>query len=293
VVSRQPSQNPFVMRLVPLLCALWGAHSSFLRKVVDDEVDAEGDSVVAGNDGNDAGAEVDSVVAGNDDSDAGTEGDSVALGDGADDSTADSDDDGDDTGGSGIDAGDGDGDGDASTKSTDDQGDWDSTDPQFERLFGSFFDVPLQVSNQTVHVQAQLALSRPEEHHGLMYRQKLPDAHGLFFMYPTSKRHVLYMRHTSIPLDAGWFDEQGTLLEVMHLKPFDETWVWTKSHTARFGLEMPAGFFAGAHADPGAAGYPCDNGGCVKVDMPALAMAVQAKGHDLCSDFMLCNPPSS
>mmetsp|Transcript_54342 Transcript_54342/g.119183 ORF Transcript_54342/g.119183 Transcript_54342/m.119183 type:complete len:190 (+) Transcript_54342:64-633(+) len=163
-------------------------------------------------------------------------------------------------------------------------------DPNYTSLFGDYFPISLTVGNETIEARAQVAIRDQEQHQGLMYRTALPENSGMYFMYTTDEKRVLYMRNTKIPLDAGWFSADGVLHEVMHLKPMDESWVWTQATNMRFGLEMEAGWFAKHGADPAAPGYACGNSdGCVRVDTQALAKALQTKGYSsACGTYLSC-----
>lgn len=159
-----------------------------------------------------------------------------------------------------------------------------------EGLFGAYFDVPF-LSDVDGHpvakVSMQLAITPDEDHHGLMFRHSMPDSNGMLFLYPQASQKVLYMRNTLIDLDVGWVSHNGSLLETQHLYKLTETYRYSKSHEAQYGLEMNADWFASHGVQPGRA----------HLDMEVVARAIAARGFDP-SDYGLAaaaaalGPPS-
>lgn len=123
-------------------------------------------------------------------------------------------------------------------------------------LFGPVFDVPLRrttTGEAIVDVKLRLAVTPPEQHRGLMYRSSLNNNEGMLFLYKEPKQRVLWMKNTYIPLDAGWFTQDGTLREVHQLKPLDLTYRWSDRTDITMGLEVSDGFFEKHNITPGSA----------------------------------------
>lgn len=142
-----------------------------------------------------------------------------------------------------------------------------------EGLFGPYFDVPVVSAidgSRLTTISMQLAITPDEDHHGLMYRNTEPENSGMLFLYPNEQRRVLYMRNTLIDLDAGWMSHDGTLLEVQKLNKLDETYRYSANTNVQWGLEMNVGWFAAHNVLPGQA----------RLDMGAVAQAIQARGFD-------------
>jgi len=114
----------------------------------------------------------------------------------------------------------------------------------------------------------QVAVSRPEQSLGLMYRQELDTDSGMVFLWTDGRKRVLYMRNTYVPLDAGWFTSTGHLTEVSPLQKLDETWVWSKREDIHYAVEMNQGWYAKNCA------------GTVDLDMDALRQALVEKHVD-------------
>ena len=127
---------------------------------------------------------------------------------------------------------------------------------------------PIKVGDVTV--QMQLAVEMPEMQRGLMERRELPEDGGMLFVYDAPRGLSFWMHNTPLPLDIGFFDPMGHLREVYAMHPFDETSVSSRGTRLQYALEMRQGWFAENGLKPGKA----------RLDLPALAAALQARGYD-------------
>jgi uncharacterized membrane protein (UPF0127 family) len=127
--------------------------------------------------------------------------------------------------------------------------------------------LPLQIEG--VEIQAQVALTPAEQSRGLMFRQSLPEDSGMLFPYPQSKRMSFWMKNTPLPLDIAFFDENGVLLEIRRMVPYDMTTISSYSADAKFALEMSSGWFAGKGLYPGS-----------RLDLESVARALRSRGAD-------------
>ena len=88
----------------------------------------------------------------------------------------------------------------------------------------------------------EVAETTREKRKGLMYRKYLEANSGMIFVWRNPKERCMWMKNTSIPLDIGFFDENGILLQTEQLVPFS-----TKSVCSNFGakyaLEVNRGWF--------------------------------------------------
>lgn len=94
--------------------------------------------------------------------------------------------------------------------------------------------IPLQLD--VMHTPAMRA-------RGLMQVASIPDGYGMAFVWPQPTRVAFWMKDTRIPLDVVFFDDNNRILDIVSMKPFDET-----SHAAptpiRLAIEVPQGHFA-------------------------------------------------
>jgi uncharacterized membrane protein (UPF0127 family) len=125
---------------------------------------------------------------------------------------------------------------------------------------------PIAIGGATL--QLQLALTPAEQQRGLMFREALPEGHGMLFLFERPERRSFWMRNTQIPLDIGYFDSDGRLREVYKLFPFDENTVPSASHEILIAVETNRGWFQAHEVAPGAT-----------IDMDALTSALQSRGH--------------
>ena len=116
-------------------------------------------------------------------------------------------------------------------------------------------------------LRLQLALTPTEWQKGLMFRDAMAADHGMLFLFERPEQRGFWMRNTHIPLDLGYFDASGRLLEIHKLFPFDETLVLSRSDRVLIAVETNAGWFAKNGVRPGD-----------RLDLAALKAAVVARG---------------
>jgi uncharacterized membrane protein (UPF0127 family) len=100
-------------------------------------------------------------------------------------------------------------------------------------------------------ITAEVAATDPARTRGLMFRQALPANHGMLFVFDNKAIHCMWMRNTLIPLSVAFVEDDGTIVNIVDMKPHDDS-----SHCAtkpvRFALEMTQGWFAQRGIGPGA-----------------------------------------
>ncbi|MEX0324779.1 MAG: DUF192 domain-containing protein [Puniceicoccaceae bacterium] len=110
--------------------------------------------------------------------------------------------------------------------------------------------LPLSVDDREIEVQ--VAITSAELRKGLMYRESLGTDQGMLFPYNQPQIMTFWMANTPIPLDIGFFDSEGVLIEIHRMYPFDTNRTVSRSEAAQFGLEMNRGWFASNGLFPGA-----------------------------------------
>lgn len=60
----------------------------------------------------------------------------------------------------------------------------------------------------------ELAVTPEDQALGLMFRDELPEGHGMLFVFPTETRRSFWMKNTRIPLDIFYFDGERRLVSV-------------------------------------------------------------------------------
>lgn len=125
---------------------------------------------------------------------------------------------------------------------------------------------PISIGGQAL--QLQLALTPAEQQKGLMHRDSLAEDHGMLFLFGQPEQRSFWMRNTRIPLDIGYFDASGQLLEIYPLFPFDETSIASISRRVLIAVETNRGWYAAHGVKPGA-----------KIDLAALQFALDQRQH--------------
>jgi uncharacterized membrane protein (UPF0127 family) len=141
--------------------------------------------------------------------------------------------------------------------------------PEREELEPATIQDWLPLSINGVELRAQIAIAGGEMQKGLMYRESLPEDSGMLFIYKEEARRSFWMANTPLPLDIGFFDRKGLLLEIHRLVPYDTNPVASRSREIQFALEMPKGWFAGKGLYPG-----------VKLDLEKVRSAVVQRGFN-------------
>lgn len=127
---------------------------------------------------------------------------------------------------------------------------------------------PIDIGTQVT--QLQLALNQAEQSQGLMNRDSMDKDHGMLFLFDKAGPRSFWMRNTRIPLDIGYFDASGILLEIHSLYPYDETPVKSYSQNVLIAVEMNRGWFAANNIKPSA-----------QIDMSHLEEALKQRGKNI------------
>ena len=94
-----------------------------------------------------------------------------------------------------------------------------------------------------VTLRLELARTPSERELGLMHRENLNKKEGMLFIFETPQHQRFWMKNTRIPLDIGYFSENGYLKEIYHGRPFDLTGLPSRSKSLQFVVELSAGQF--------------------------------------------------
>jgi uncharacterized membrane protein (UPF0127 family) len=105
-------------------------------------------------------------------------------------------------------------------------------------------DLPSITLNAGIHnITAELALSPDERATGLMFRQSMPANQGMLFVFEQAEQQCFWMKNTLIPLDVAFVADDGTVINIEHMKPqtLDNH---CSAKPVRLVLEMNDGWFA-------------------------------------------------
>ena len=89
----------------------------------------------------------------------------------------------------------------------------------------------------------ELAETREKQNLGLMFRDELPDDHGMLFVFPVESMRSFWMKNTRIPLDIMYFDAERRLINVQTARPCRtrNCPVYPSTAPAKYVLELNAG----------------------------------------------------
>lgn len=134
------------------------------------------------------------------------------------------------------------------------------------RLTSSDTYFPISIDGH--ELQLQIALSANEQQKGLMSRDHLASDHGMLFLFERPGQRSFWMRNTRIPLDIGYFDASGQLMEVYPLFPFDETPVTSRNNNILIAVETNYKWFDRKGIKTGAV-----------LDLSALTYALKCRNY--------------
>jgi uncharacterized membrane protein (UPF0127 family) len=84
-----------------------------------------------------------------------------------------------------------------------------------------------------------------EQAHGLMYRKWMPELRGMVFLFPEPTQGGFYMLNTHLPLSIAFFDDAGTIVDILHMEPCPDAPcpTYTSSVPYKGALEVNQGAF--------------------------------------------------
>ena len=99
-------------------------------------------------------------------------------------------------------------------------------------------------------LRVEVADTLPRRKRGLQGRAALADGRGMLFVYPQPRAIRLWMKDTLINLDVAFFDGRGHWLASAQMRA-GELRIHASPDTARFALELPAGWLRAHGVGPG------------------------------------------
>ncbi len=104
-------------------------------------------------------------------------------------------------------------------------------------------DLPVvELSIKKSKLKAEVAADNTTRSTGLMNRFSLKPDHGMIFIFAQSEPLGFWMKNTFIPLSIAYIDSKGVIVNIVDMKPHDET-AHPSGAPALFALEMKQGWF--------------------------------------------------
>lgn len=109
---------------------------------------------------------------------------------------------------------------------------------------------------ENVTVSLEVAANGEERAEGLMYRESLPENHGMVFVYDEEGQRTFWMKNTLIPLDIIYLDANRTVLNVAEAEPQpnasdDDLERYPSDGPAQYVIELERGFAEEHGVEPG------------------------------------------
>lgn len=93
-----------------------------------------------------------------------------------------------------------------------------------------------------IAVKVEIANTSEKRNWGLMYRQELPELHGMLFIFPREEPLSFWMKNTPLPLDIIFINTAYEIVSIAHnTTPFSEKPL-PSGRPAQFVLEVNGGF---------------------------------------------------
>ena len=104
-------------------------------------------------------------------------------------------------------------------------------------------DLPvIELSIKNVKLKAEVAADNNSRMVGLMNRFSLKPDTGMIFVFAESQPLGFWMKNTFVPLSIAYIDSKGVILNILDMKPHDET-AHPSAGPALYALEMKQGWF--------------------------------------------------
>jgi len=93
------------------------------------------------------------------------------------------------------------------------------------------------------NIRAELAITPEQRQTGLMFRRDLASHEGMLFIFEHAQPQCFWMRNTPTPLTIAFVADDGSIVNLADMKPFDEA-SHCSEQPVRYVLEMNQGWFA-------------------------------------------------
>ena len=105
--------------------------------------------------------------------------------------------------------------------------------------------VNVVLGNKTVKLW--VAASTRTRSRGLMYIHKMPENRGMLFVFHRIGPQTFWMKHTLIPLDLIFLNQQGVIVRHYRMPPDHGKKLYPSGRPIRYAIELNAGAFQQLH----------------------------------------------
>ena len=107
----------------------------------------------------------------------------------------------------------------------------------------SYGDIEATFEGKSAKLNLVVSNTYETRRKGLMHQTILGRNNGMIFIWPSSKKHCMWMKDTSLPLSVAYLSADGRILEIYDMVPFSEESVCSINN-ARMAVEVNRGWFA-------------------------------------------------
>lgn len=100
--------------------------------------------------------------------------------------------------------------------------------------------IELQIGRDSYRVE--VARTPEERQKGLMFREKLGEFEGMFFVFEQDRHLGFWMKNTYMPLSIAYIASDGTIRAIYDMQPLSERTI-ESGYAVRYALELPQGAF--------------------------------------------------
>jgi len=101
--------------------------------------------------------------------------------------------------------------------------------------------VQLTIGGATLWVE--VAGDEATRSQGLMHRRQMPEDEGMLFVFEYPQPLSFWMKNTYLPLDIAFVARDGSILNILRMKPLDEGPRYLSQGQALYAIETNAGWF--------------------------------------------------
>jgi len=101
----------------------------------------------------------------------------------------------------------------------------------------------INMHNNKIFCNAEIALSSQEHSKGLMSRKELCSDCGMLFIFNNEEYRTFWMKNTLIPLSIAFIDAEGIINDIQDMKPLQTFPLYSSKYPAKYALEVNQGWF--------------------------------------------------
>jgi hypothetical protein len=107
----------------------------------------------------------------------------------------------------------------------------------------SFADIEATFESKSAKLNLIVSNTDISRRKGLMNQTALEKNSGMIFIWPSSKKHCMWMKNTSLSLSVAYLSTDGMILEIYDMVPFSEDSICS-IQKVRMAVEVNRGWFS-------------------------------------------------